>query len=481
MCRATHGIVPPVTTDLARVRHADATSQAELLRGGELSSSELTTAYLEAIEQLDESIGSYVAVTADAALRAARGADDQIRNCDRDESLPPFLGVTVSFKDVVDVAGVATTHSCKLLADNIPDDDSPMVRDVRAAGFAVLGKTNVPEFCTSMTDSELNGMCRNPWDLERTPGGSSGGAAAALSAGLCAVAHGTDGAGSVRVPASYCGLVGVKATRGLLTHGPEEGKAYYGASEDGVLTRSVRDAAAMLDVLAGNRWSPANHRPHTGAAATDPEPLRIAVCVDPPMGQIDPECADAARSTGALLESLGHHVTAATPPWMTMLMVADGGGSIPGVADLVALGDIDAIEPRNRPLLQRGAALTTVDHSKWVERARAATREFSRFWDDVDVLLTPTCGIVAPSVDFARWDQTPEEHLATFSTFPNFAQPFNLSGQPAISLPLETHSSGMPIGIQLVGRHLEEPMLVSLSAQLEAARPWADRRPPLAG
>lgn len=458
----------------------DATAQAAEIRAGTVSATELTLAYLEAIERVDDSLRSYVAVTAEEALAGARDADTRLHGHETDHPLPPFLGTTASFKDVVDVAGVATTQSCKLLVDHVPEADAPIVERFRAGGFVVLGKTNVPEFCTTMTDSELNGTCRNPWDLERTPGGSSGGAAAALSAGLCALAHGTDGAGSVRVPASYCGLVGMKATRGLLSPGPEAGNAYYGTSEDGVLTRSVRDLAGMLDVMTAGAWSPASDRSHLDALTSDPGRLRVAVCVEPPMGTADPECAAAASETGALLESLGHAVVEATPEWATILAVADGPGGVPGMAGDVALDDIDHLEPRNRPLLQRLTALTVIDHAAWVDRARVATREFCRFWGDIDILVTPTCGITAPSVSYATWDQTPEEHLTTFMSFPNFAQPFNLSGQPAVSLPLATHSSGLPIGVQLVARHLEEPTLVALAAQLETARPWSHRRPAMA-
>ena len=467
-----------MATQASELLWADATSQAAAIRAGQISSAELTQAYLHAIERVDPLLRAYVTVTADEALAGARQADARIRGHDGDEGLPPFLGVTASFKDVVDVAGVPTTESCKVLADRTAEVDSPVVTRFRIGGFVVLGKTNVPEFCTTMTDSELNGTCRNPWDLERTPGGSSGGAAAALSAGLCGVAHGTDGAGSVRVPASYCGLVGIKGTRGLLTHGPEEGNAYYGTSEDGLMTRSVRDLAGLLDVVTASPWSPARGRARLDALGSEPGPLRVGVCTDPPMGTVDPECTDAAKAIGELVESLGHHVTEATPRWATILSVADGAGTVPGMAGRVSMDDVDALEPRNRPLLRRLSELKVTDHAAWVERTRAATRDFCRLWDEIDVLLTPTCGIPAPSVSYATWDQSPEDHLTTFMDFPNFAQPFNLSGQPAVSLPLAMHSSGLPVGVQLVGRHLDEPTLVALSAQLEAARPWHDRRPP---
>lgn len=455
----------------------DATAQATALRRGEMSAVEATRLQLEAIDRLDPSLNAYVTVTADRAMSDAVAADGRLRSSDADSSPAPFLGVGVSFKDVVDVAGIATTHSCKLLRENIAESDSPVVESILTAGFSVLGKTNVPEFCTSMTDSELNGICRNPWDLDRTPGGSSGGAAAAVSAGLCAVAHGTDGAGSIRVPAAFCGVVGFKGTRGLLTAGPERGTAYYGCSEDGVLTRSVRDAAALLDEMSGGRWGPTRDRSHLAALDDQPRPLRIAVCTEAPVGAVDPECASAATETAEVLESMGHHVVDAAPAWMTMLAVADAPLTVPGMAALVAADQVDALEPRNRPVHQRLASMTVVEHADWVERARGATRDFARFWDDVDILVTPSCGVVAPPIDFAPWDQTPDEHRATFGSFPNFAIAFNLSGQPAVSLPLAQHSSGLPIGVQLAGRHLSEATLLQVAAQLEIALPWHHRRP----
>ncbi|MDH4170706.1 MAG: amidase [Acidimicrobiia bacterium] len=456
---------------------ADANAQAHAIRTGHTTAVGLVQTYLDRIGEFDDTLRSYVTVAGEQALAEAAAADQRVRDAAPGEPLPAFLGVTLSLKDVIDVGGLATTHSCKLLADNVADEDAPLVGRFREAGFIVLGKTNVPEFCTSMTSSELNGVCRNPWDLNQTPGGSSGGAAAALAAGLCAVAHGTDGAGSVRVPAAYCGLVGVKPTRGLSTAGPEEGAAYFGASEDGIMTRSVRDAAALLDVMARSRWAPVGVAHHLDGLGVEPGPLRVAVSVEAPMGVTEDETAQATHEVSELLSSLGHAVQHATPPWGTILAVADGPAWVPGLAALVELDDIESLEPRNRPLGRRLHELRVIDHARWVERARAATVEFCRFWDDIDVLVTPTCGIPAPSVDFAPWDQSPDEHLATFMSFPNFAQPFNLSGQPAISLPLAWHSSGLPIGIQLVGRHLEESTLLALAAQLDQARPWADRRP----
>ncbi len=221
-------------------------------------------------------------------------------------TLPPFLGVPISIKDVIDAAGLPTTHSSKVLADHMATADDPLVERLRHAGFVVLGKSNVPEFCTSMTSSELNGICRNPWDTDRTPGGSSGGAAAGLAAALCAVAHGTDGAGSVRVPASFCGLVGVKPTRGLVGFGPERGNAYYQTSVDGILSHSVRDAAGLLDVYVGmhdarHRRGRADRRSR-GRTCTTRIPVACASPSRRPSSSArSPTCAPtAARRSGAV-------------------------------------------------------------------------------------------------------------------------------------------------------------------------------------
>jgi amidase len=211
----------------------------------------------------------------------------------------------------------------------------------------------------------------------------------------------------------------------------------------------------------------------------DPGRLRVAVTVTPPYGQVDDECGKAAFVAGDALEALGHDVVQRTPPWDAIMVAAMGPGTVPGPAELVGLDQLELVEPRNRPLLERGARLTLLEHARWVELCRAATRDFLRFWDDVDVLVSPTLGLLPPSVDWAPWDQSPEEHTATFQTLSNFAQPFNVSGQPALSLPLAWSENGLPIGVQLAGRPFEEATLLRVAAQLERAVPWAERRPTL--
>jgi amidase len=469
-------------TDQDETVWADAVEQAGAIRTGEARAVDLVRAYLDRIERFDPLLRAYVAVDEERALADARRADAAVHE-QRPDALPPFLGVAISMKDVLDVAGLPTTQSSKALADHVATDDAPLVCRLREAGFIVLGKTNVPEFCTSMTSSDLNGICRNPWDTDLTPAGSSGGAAAALSAGLCAVAHGTDGAGSVRVPASFCGLVGTKPSRGLVAFGPELGNPYYATSVDGILSHSVRDAAALLDVFAGVHdvnppWPGWPTRTWADASLDEPGSLRVAVTTSFPVGEIVDECAGAALTVAKELESLGHHVEHAAPQWDVILAVAAGPMNVPGPAAQVELDQLELVEPRNRPMIERGATLTVLEHARWVEQTRAAALEFLTFWDDFDVLVTPTAGILPPSVDWAPWDQTPEAHLVTFMTFANFAQPFNLSGQPGISVPAVWSERGLPLGVQLVGRRFGEATLLQVARQLEAAMPWADRRPP---
>jgi amidase len=361
-----------------------------------------------------------------------------------------------------------------VLAENIATSDDPVVGRFRDAGVVIFGKTNVPEFCSSMTDSELHGTCRNPWDTARTPGGSSGGAAAALSAALCAVSHGTDGAGSVRSPASFCGLVGLKPTRGVVSFGPDLDRPTYGTTVDGVLTRSVRDAAALLDVLAAPRRARRSAADEIGA---EPGSLRIAVTTQAPMGKTDDQCAEAALEAAELLAALGHRVEPATPPWDVMLAVSAFPMDAPGPAALVRADQLAYVEPRNRPMIEWLGQLTVLEHTQQVQAVRAAALAFLEFWETYDVLVSPTAGIVAPPVEWAPWNQDPQAHMETFMGFPNFAQPFNLSGQPAVSVPLASSAEGLPIGVHLAGRRLDDALVLQVARQLERAKPWSERRP----
>ena len=451
----------------------DAIAQADAIRSGKVSAVELTGTYLDRIERLDGILRTFVTVDREGAMRAAAQVDAQQRS--DPASCLPFSGIPMSIKDTDDVAGMPTTHSCAVLADRIAADDAPVVTRIRSSGAIILGKSNLPEFCSTMTTSRLNGTCRNPWDLSRTPGGSSGGAGAALAAGLCALSHGTDGGGSVRTPASWCGVAGIKPTRGLVTFGPELDHPSYGTSSHGILTRSMRDMAAMLDFIAPREsWTPWRPRSFADEVREPSGKLRIGLCTSFPAGEVETEVASAVEAAGRLAEDLGHTVEWVQPAWETVLSAVVPMAA-PGIAHLVAMGDIDLLEPRNQPMLRYEQELTVLDHYRMIERARAARLEFLRLWSGIDVLLAPVAGIVAPPVEWAPWDQTPEEHRRRFSDFANFAHPINLSGQPAISLPLAWSEAGLPIGVQLVGRPLEEATILKLGAQFEEALPWLDK------
>ncbi len=351
----------------------------------------------------------------------------------------------------------------------------------------VLGKTNTPELGTiAQTESELNGVCRNPWSLDVTPGGSSGGAAAALAAGLCPAAHGSDGGGSIRTPASCCGLVGLKPSRGRVSPAPY-GPGSLGLGTSGPLTRTVRDAAALLDVMSGPEpgeffVAPEPTRPFVDEVGDAPGRLRIAVTTEPPVQvQVDPECVAAARSAGELLAELGHDVRDETPPWQSDEVIVDFirvwqvGPAIAGVDDLSLL------EPINRALAEDARATPSPDLALAVARLQALVRRIAAFWSDVDVVVTPTLAMLPVPIGWTYDDTDGDPRLAFArqTLFTPFTPLVNVTGQPAISLPLHWTAENLPVGVQLIGKPFAEATLIRLAAQLEQARPWADRRPPV--
>ncbi|HEX5246189.1 MAG TPA: amidase [Gaiellaceae bacterium] len=459
-------------TDLA---FAPALELAARIRAREVSSVDLVDLYLERIEQLDPVLNAYVTVDAGGARAAAREPREG-----------PFAGVPISIKDLTETAGLRTTLSTKALADNVPAFDTATVRRIREAGFVVLGKTNTPEFGTiGMTESELNGACRNPWDTSRTPGGSSGGAAAATAAGLCPIAQGSDGGGSIRNPASCCGLVGLKPSRGRVSPAPW-GSGSLGLGVNGPIARTVRDAAALLDVMSGNEtgdffFAPEPERAFLAEAELEPGRLRIAFTLTPPVDvPVDEACAAATLATAALLAELGHDVREATPPWndpelaQHFVRVWQAGPALMGI-------DFDLLEPINRALAQDAVGTPSPDMTSSVYRLQAEARKIVAFWDDVDVLLTPTLALPPVPIGWTYEDTDGDAHAAFARQFlfTPFTAVFNVTGQPAVSLPLHWTDGGLPIGVQLAGRPFAEATLVRLAAQLERARPWIDYRPPL--
>ncbi len=461
----------------------DATAQAELVRSGQASPAELVAECLQRIEALDPQLNAFVTVCYEEAEVLAAG------------ELPdgPFRGVPIAIKDLTETAGVRTTFSSRAFADYVPQRDPATVRRIREAGFVIVGKTNTPEFgVTAVTESDLNGVCRNPWDLSRTPGGSSGGAAAAVASGMIPLGHGSDGGGSIRIPAACCGLFGLKPSRGRISRAPY-GNALAGLSTDGAITWSVRDAAAFLDVLAGYEpgdplWAPPPERPFLEEVGADPGRLRIAFTTEPAIDfPVDAECAAAARAGAELLAGLGHEVVEATPPWRDADLgtgLLDDTGLLDVFAVLWQVGprlypveDLSLLTPLNRALAE--AAERTPSHV--YELANLRLQSFARgiveFCLGFDAVLTPALAKPPVPIGWIFEPDDPWEQFRRGGEFTPFTPVLNVTGQPAISVPMGFTEGGLPLGIQLIGRPAGEAALLRLAAQLETARPWADLRP----
>jgi amidase len=452
-----------------------ATEQARLVREREVSPVELVELYLERIERLDRGLGAFVTVCADAALADARAKADRPAEA-------PFHGVPIALKDLDTTRGIRTTFSCLGFADNVPDFDLAHVARTRAAGFVVLGKTNTPEFgTTAFTDSPLNGPARTPWDRTRNAGGSSGGAAAAVAAGLAPIAQGSDGGGSVRIPASCCGLFGLKPSRGRVSNAPFV--PGIGLGSTGPLARTVADAAAYLDVVAGYEWgdpfpAPPPERPFAEEVGANPGRLRVALTTASPLGtDVDPACAAAARDAGELLASLGHDVREAAPDWGGDGLMEDFLPVWAAIPALYPVPDTSVLTPLNRWYLEEAAATSAPAYAGAIGRLQLRARRIAALWADHDLLLTPTLAL--PPVPLG-WDTEPDDPREQFdraARFTPFTAAFNVTGQPAVSLPLHWTDEGLPIGVHLVGPPIGEALLLRVAAQLEATRPWAHRRP----
>ena len=446
-----------------------ALEQARLIRERAVSPIEIVEDYLERIERIDPELNSYVTVCADEALAQAR-----------DPRPGPFSGVPLPIKDLAETAGIRTTYSCRAFADYVPTEDAALVRRIRDAGFIVLGKTNTPEFgTTAVTESDLNGICRNPWNAAHTPGGSSGGAAAAVAAGLAPLAQGGDGAGSIRIPASCCGLFGVKPTRGRTSTAPfgnVHGFAVYGP-----IARTVADAAAFLDVISGPEpgdphAAPPPERPFVEEVGAPPGRLRVAIVVDPPSRtRVDPICVDAAREAGALLEELGHEVEEVSVEWGADLREVFT--VIWQTIPTLYVADTSQLEPLNAALAERALATSSADYLRAYSLLQQYGRRVAAFCASYDVVLTPTLGLPPVPVGWVREPADPWEQYVRAIEFAPFTAPVNVAGLPAVSVPISWTDDGLPIGVQFVASAADEPVLLRLSAQLEEARPWADKRP----
>jgi len=387
-------------------------------------------------------------------------------------------------KDLTETAGIRTTFSSRPFARYVPTVDAGIVRRMRAAGFTILGKTNTPEFgITAVSESDLNGACRNPWDISRTPGGSSGGAAAAVAAGALPLAHGSDGGGSIRIPASCCGLFGLKPSRGRVSPAPwVSGSLELGQSAG--IAVSVRDAAAFLDVLAGYEpgdahWAPPPERPFVDEVGADPGRLRIAVTTDPPMPfPVEPAVAAVARDAADALAVLGHDVIDATPPWSDESLLEQFAYLWQLTPALYPIDDPSSLTPLNRFLWQRAQAATSVELARAGGRLQQHARRVVAFWSDVDVVLTPTLAKLPVPIGWVFEPDDPWRQFERGAELTPFTPLVNVTGQPAASVPFG-NVDGLPVGIQLVGPPAGEALLFRLASQLEAAHPWA--LPELAG
>jgi amidase len=486
---------------------APALELAALVRDGQVSSRELVELYLARIDRLDPTLNSFITVAHEQARAAADRAD---ATSGTGEDRPPFHGVPISIKDLTDTAGLRTTLGSAAFRDRVPAVDAPVVRRLRQAGFVVLGKTNTPEFGFGSTDPVGYGPCRNPWDTERTSGGSSGGAAVAVAAGLSPLSHASDAGGSIRMPASFCGVVGLKPSRGRVSTGPIPNML----AQDGPISRTVRDAAAMLDAIAGYDagapfWAAPPSRPFLDELGRPPRALRVAFTADVPLAQSRPESVAAVEDVAALLDTLGHQVAAAAPHWPSadpLIETAKKLAQLAGEADDAASGP----GPGGAAVMQHGAprALYSVFGARFLliedqvpspelldpllqtflhDLHQLSLKEYLaiesgmylaaektlQFFEGYDILVTPTVPYPAPLVSEVRNPDSIYSAEGLFSTCT-----WNMTGQPAITLPLSAHDGGLPLGVQLVARPGEEATLLQVAAQLEEARPWSKLRPP---
>jgi amidase len=460
---------------------------AAMVRSGEISSRELVETSLARIEELNPKLNAFVEIDGERALAAASA----IKSGDS----RPFAGVPIAIKNNRPVSGLKITLGCSLMADHVADYDHNITRRFKQAGFVIVGSTTLPEYGILPTsEARLFGPTRNPWNLDRTPGGSSGGAAAAVASGMVPVAHGNDGGGSIRIPAACCGLVGLKPTRGRISPAPELGDSLLGI--DGVLTRTVEESAAILDVLAGYEpgdatWAPAPVEPFALAGKRVPGKLRIAATTLSPVADavVDPLCSQAVVEAAELLRSLGHEVEEVDPPWQ-----------IPGVSELfgavfsihVALQIVysgilagreptaDDMEPMSWAIFSLAQSMNALQGKGLEIQLQAFTRQLVEFLEPYDALLTPA--LAERPLPLGTLDTAAPDPMSTFTRsglFTPFTPVFNASGQPGISLPLYQGEDGLPLGVQIVGRPAGEAALLALASQVEAAAPWADRRAPV--
>ena len=465
----------------------DATAQAELVRRREVKAIELVDAAIERIERLNPTLNAVVTPMYEQARTTATS------------EMPhgPFAGVPFLLKDLLaSYGGVRMTLGSTFLRDFVPDHDSELVARLKRAGLVILGKTNTPEFgILPTTEPHLFGASCNPWNTGRTTGGSSGGSAAAVAAGLVPMAHGGDGGGSIRIPASCCGVFGLKPTRARNPLGPDFGDVFGGLVVEHAVTRSVRDSAALLDATSGPDvgdpyWAPPPARPFLQEVGADPGRLRIAFSTQAPTGAaVHADCVSAVRDAASLCADVGHEVVEAAPEVAGELLIqafitlwsAGCAWTIDGMALVTGRTPTpDQFEPLTWALYEMGRQQSASAYLLAVTALQRVARDIARFLVNFDVWLTPT--LAEPPVPLGTFDSPPEnplQGLLRAAAFLPFTPICNVTGQPAMSVPLFWNADGLPVGTHFIGRFGDEATLFRLGAQLEAARPWTERRPPL--
>jgi amidase len=464
-----------------------ALEQAAAVCRGDTSSVELTEHYLERVQRLDPEVGAFVTVTCDAALSSARQADTAIRQAHDKSALPPLLGVPTAVKDLNLTAGVRTTFGSAAFDDYVPQTSDEVVLRMQRAGLVSLGKTNTPEFGSPCyTEPDVAPPARTPYDLDRSAGGSSGGAAAAVSAGLVPWAQGSDGGGSIRIPGSVCGLVGLKLSRGRVSPAPVYGDV-VGLGTPGPLARTVRDAAAFLDLLAG----PAVGDPNPPAAVPPdgtyltwcdraPGRLRVARFSTPLIADVEvaPECLAAYERTSTLLADLGHEVEEVSAPLTPEAVpVFETCWAVLSAMSVVPPARQHLLRPLTRWLAEQAAEISAVDFGFAVGELRRIAASALQALVAYDVVLTPTLAALPAPVGSLRDDENPAQDFENQKRFTPYTSAWNVTGMPAVSLPLHWTEDGLPVGVMLAGRPAEEHVLLSLAAQLETAAPWRERHP----
>jgi amidase len=475
--------------NVSQIHDLTVTEQAAAIRTGEISSAEITEHYLERIDRLNEQVGAFYTVTAELAREQAAASDKAVLVSRKDGTdLPPLTGVPIPIKDLNMVAGVRLTYGSTILSDNVAAEDDYLVEHLRRAGIVITGKTATPEFgLPCYTETRVGPPARTPWDLTRSAGGSSGGAAAAVAAGLAPAAHGSDGAGSIRIPASVCGLFGIKPTRGRISQGPMM-PDLVGLSTDGPLARTVADAALLLDAMVGNHAGDMYIQPalpagesFSGYVSREPGKLRIARSLTTVIenAEVHPDCVAAYEEASTLLAALGHQVEDVDLPfsaeavpsflalWFAMATLAP-----------ITPDQESELLPLTRYLRGRGMQLSAADLLLHQGILQGSVRPALTALNAYDAILSPT--VALPPRPVGWFDEVePVENFTRQTQFTPWTALYNLTGQPAVSVPLHWTEEGLPIGIMLAGRMGDEATLIALSAQLEAARPWKDRHPPM--